>query len=294
MSDIQHLGKGARRAPPDKRDFQIAGHPSFAEALAAVNWNTPFILPEPPNEDQNGSSSCVGQAWSFYHWQLNQKNYSRRDLYSRIFLPGGGAYIRDGGLQIVKLGQATRNEVPDPSPETEIAMENKTGATPAAEASDRELDSFTVYLDIDAWAAAIQAYKGIVGGLEGSDIGWHNLAEPWPPLPLQPLWGHALYFFGYHMHNGQKCVIAKSSWGTAGSTTVHHIKSNYFDSAHMFDAWTLIPRSIMQNQTKLVLGKDGKTVYKATPVATDFENLKKQASVEGIEVPNPIPPAASL
>lgn len=48
------------------------------------------------------------------------------------------------------------------------------------------------------------------------------------------------------------------------------------------------------NQTKIVLSKDGKTVYRAVPVATDFENFKKQAGVEGIEVPNPIPPASSL
>jgi hypothetical protein len=55
----------------------------------------------------------------------------------------------------------------------------------------------------------------------------------------------------------------------------------------------LTPKGPM-NQTKIVLGKDGKTVYKAIPVATGFENFKKQAAVEGIEVPNPIPPASSL
>jgi N-acetyl-anhydromuramyl-L-alanine amidase AmpD len=50
----------------------------------------------------------------------------------------------------------------------------------------------------------------------------------------------------------------------------------------------------MPNQTRVVLGKDGKTVYLATPVAMDFENFKKQASVEGITVPDPIPPARDL
>lgn len=48
------------------------------------------------------------------------------------------------------------------------------------------------------------------------------------------------------------------------------------------------------NQTQLRLGKDGRTVYKVVPIATDFENLKKQASVEGITVPNPIPPISEL
>jgi hypothetical protein len=48
------------------------------------------------------------------------------------------------------------------------------------------------------------------------------------------------------------------------------------------------------NQTKVVLSKDGKTVYLATPVAMDFDNFKRQAGVEGIEIPTPIPPASSL
>lgn len=293
MTDITHLGKGAHPDPHDERDFRFAAHPSFAAALAAVNFNVPFQLPEPPNEDQNGSSSCVGQAWSYYHRQLTGRDYSRRDIYAQIRFPnGGGAYVRDGGLRIVKFGQATRDETPDPHPETEAAMASLDGISEAKEASDRELDSFLVDGTIDAYAAAIRAYKGVVGGLNGSDAGWQNLAEPQSIGPFQ--WGHCLYFFGYHMHGGKKCAIAKSSWGMAGNTTVHHIKENYFQSGAMFNAWTLIPRNTLMNQTKIVLGKDGKTVYKATPVATTFEDLVKQCAVEGIEVPNPIPPASTL
>jgi len=48
----------------------------------------------------------------------------------------------------------------------------------------------------------------------------------------------------------------------------------------------------LMNQTKVVLGKDGKTVYLATPIAMSFEEFKKQAGVEGIVIPNPIPKAA--
>src|SRR4051812_41908978 len=94
------LGTGALPDPIDARDFKAAAHPTFAAAFAAVNWNQPLPLPEPPNEDQNGSSSCVAQAWSYYQWQLRRRDYSRRDLYCRIFLPEGGAYLRDGGLEI--------------------------------------------------------------------------------------------------------------------------------------------------------------------------------------------------
>jgi hypothetical protein len=173
-------------------------------------------------------------------------------------------------------------------------MLDKTGITVEKEASDRELAGLTVSLDIDQWAAAIRACRGVVGGLEGTNAGWQNLANPQPPKPNSAEWGHALYFFGYHLHDGQKCVIAKSSWGNAGNTTVHHIKQNYFDSGFMFNAYTLTPKETLVNQTKIVLGKDGKTVYEAKPIATDWPNFLKQAAVEGIEVPNPIPPASTL
>lgn len=48
------------------------------------------------------------------------------------------------------------------------------------------------------------------------------------------------------------------------------------------------------NETKVVKGKDGHTLYKAIPIATDFESFKKQAGVEGITIPDPIPSASSL
>jgi len=48
------------------------------------------------------------------------------------------------------------------------------------------------------------------------------------------------------------------------------------------------------NQTKVVLGKDGKTLYEARPIAISLEEYKKQASVEGILIPSPIPPSSTL
>jgi hypothetical protein len=294
MPDFTHLGTGAIRAPKDSVSSKFRNHPIFGTTV--VDWNVPFFNPEPISNDQNGSGSCVGQAWSYYHEQLKPgKRFSRRDLYSQIALPGSGAYIVAGRDRIVTFGQATRDELADPTPETEDAMTDKTGVSQAAEASDKELLGLSVSLDINQWAAAIRAALGVVGGLEGRWNEWSNLANPNPPPPGHTdIWGHCLYFFGYHMHDGQKCVVAKSSWGNAGNTTVHHIKQNYFDSGYMFNAYTLVARNTLMNQTKIVLGKDGKTVYKATPVATTFDDMLKQAAVEGIEVPNPIPPASTL
>jgi hypothetical protein len=237
MTDISQLGKGAIPDIPSDRDFVI-------QAPLIIDWFVPFTLPEPPNEDQNGSSSCVGQGWSYYHWQIRPKDYCRRDIYAWIFYPGGGAQIRDGGIRITKFGQDTRDNVQDPKPETELAMEDKTGLDPNRERIYQEVNSFVLLKDIDTIANAIVQYKGVVFGLIGSNEGWQNMVQPRPPLPGEVQWGHCLYLFGYHLHDGKKCVIAKSSWGTVGNTTVHHITEDYFinNGTFIFNPWTLIPK----------------------------------------------------
>ena len=48
-----------------------------------------------------------------------------------------------------------------------------------------------------------------------------------------------------------------------------------------------------RNQTKVVNGKDGKTLWICTPYSK-MEVLKERASIEGFELPADIPPAASL
>jgi hypothetical protein len=269
---IEHLGKGAIRQEPDKRNFKFSAPPQ-------VDWSTPFFCDEPPNEDQNGSSSCVAQANSYYHWQLKRKDYSRRDIYSQIHLPGGGAYVVAGVQRIVKYGQATRDEVPDPTPETEFAMQDKTGVTLDKEKSDQEQSYYEVSDNIDQYAAAIKAGKGVVGGLDGTNAGWKDLANPQPPTG-NPEWGHCLYFFGYHLHDGQKCVIAKSSWGTSGNTTVHHIKENYFSAGHMFNAYVILPKGQDMNQAKVIKSKTSPTVYVCYPVPS-MDYLKTKSELEG-------------
>ncbi len=59
-------------------------------------------------------------------------------------------------------------------------------------------------------------------------------------------------------------------------------------------AYKFVIKPKHMNETKIVLSQDGKTVYKAVPIATDWNNFLAQASVEGIVVPNPIPPSSSL
>jgi hypothetical protein len=286
---IEQLPKGCLPDPVDERDYKaeaVMGAPT-------VDWNTPFKLPNPGDEDQGSSLSCVSQGWSYYHTQLRPKNYSRRDLYSRIHLPGGAAFIRSGGLTLISKGQATRDEVPDPNPQTELAMQDKTGVTDEKSASDIEANSFLIEdRSIDGVAAAIKNYKGVVFGVVGSNPGWKDLANPRPPLSGEETWGHALYAYGYHLHDRQKCIIAKSSWCKTGILE-HHIKENYFVSGNTFNAWTLIPKEQFMNQAKIVVSKNSPTVYICYPIPSE-QHLKERTSLEGIQLPNPIPNSDAL
>ncbi len=122
------------------------------------------------------------------------------------------------------------------------------------------------------------AYESIVPG--ESDLRHHLKQAPLQVSIPQPYPNHAVVLV--HLENGL---------------------AYYFDSYSPFlktiaikkiaRAFKIVLKGNM-NQTKPYLAKDGKTILLVTPVAMDFENFKKQASVEGIEIPNPIPNANTL
>src|SRR6185369_5930810 len=242
--NISQLGKGAVPQPQDPRDFQFG---FIAAAAAPLDWTQEFRLPEPPNENQNGSSSCTAQATSYLHWQLHHRDYSRRDVYAQIFLPGGGAYGRDAVSRIVNFGQATREETPDPNPQTETAMRDKTGISAAAESSDIEANYFSVAAGgIVSIAVAVRDHRGAVFGVYGNNQGWQDLTNPSPPTSQGTVeWAHYLYAFGYHTHDNQRCIIAKSSW-CQGNHHEHHIRENYFINM-TFDGWVVVAKEFMGN-----------------------------------------------
>lgn len=67
---------------------------------------------------------------------------------------------------------------------------------------------------------------------------------------------------------------------------------NYEGAIIVYQTSILITKPM--NQTQVVVSKDGKTIWLATPIATDWTNFLKQAEVLGIIVPDQIPPTSSL
>jgi hypothetical protein len=235
---IESLSKGLHKQPHDPRDLQAG----FVLGAPQIDWSQEFRLPEPPDDDQFKTESCVAHATSYLHWQLRHLDWSRRDLYSQIFLPQGGAYLRDGPRIVCTAGQADKNEAPDPKPweYTELAMRSRNGITREEEADGLEAGYYVVNAkNPDSVALAIRTGVGCLIGVQGDNAGWKDLLNPKPPVNAD--WGHALYAFGFHLHNGVKCIICKSSWCGTGIKE-HHIKQNYFDSGNTFDGWTLIPK----------------------------------------------------
>jgi len=282
-SQMEFLGKGALVDTPDSRDY-LAG-PILA-STPPIDWNSPTILPTPPLWNQNASDACVSAAWSYYHWQLKNKVFSKRDCFARIF-QRYGAYIRDGGLTLIKIGQQTEIELPDPEFPSMVNMRDRTGLNDVLALDDRELDSFSLMNSIDDCAKSVRDYKGCVFGVVGTNEGWSDQSNPKPPTGAPPidagsrpeLWGHALYVFGYHSHDGQKCIIARSSW----SQIDHHIKENYFKTGYTFNPWTLIPRE-GETMTNSLVVKNG-TEWGIYDPATSEDGLITLMRNRGIVVP---------
>jgi len=259
---IEERAKGCKIDPPDPRDYLIT-----EQALGAsqVVWKPDYTPSTLTFWDQGQSLSCVAASTSEYGEKVDGGVYSKRDLYSRIFFPGGGAYIRDGILQRIK-GQALEKDVPDPLPPTEAEMRTTSPATRQIPDQDGFLIADHT---IDGIAAAIDRYNGVVFGLNGTNQGWVDELNPRPPASGEAQWGHALFAEQYHLHNGVKCILAVSSWIPQAGTNhpdYHHIKEDYFVSGNTFNPWTLIPKGTNMNQYVETMNYNG-TIGVFVPVS---------------------------
>jgi len=285
MAPKTKLSTGAHPDPLDKRDFRIAFD---ADTAPPIDWASGSGLPRPQLIDQDDSDACVAHALSYYHWQLRNQEFSRKDLFARIAdkTEGLGANIRDGVNAIVEQGQALESELPDPPHEDNTNMRDQTGITGADELPWKEFNYVQPDNDIDSVARAILLYRGCVIGVYGTTIGWQNGSSPVPEPPTDDqmnnltnmmrrgiVFVHALYFVDFHMHTNadgppEKCIIAATSWPTRGATE-HHIREPYFTSGATFNPWSLIPSATVASMlqgAKLTIPEKG--VLAAAPVST--------------------------
>lgn len=200
----QKFGTGALEDQLDLRDYKFD---EIAAAAPAVDWDKGYDVEKEANikipiKNQNGSSSCVGQGWSYYIAILNAieigsyNEVSAKAIYSQIALPQGGAYIKSGGKLTVDWGSVMENIVPSydngKSPTENFVKDlswrseeiNKTAKILQA----KEYRVISNKDNMDNFAVAIRDNYGVVGGLRGENNATWSTNEPKPPKVSS--WAH--------------------------------------------------------------------------------------------------------
>lgn len=252
----KQFGTGAIKAPEDKRDLI---YEDVVMGATPFDWEKGFDIRkelniEIPFKDQNSSSSCVGQAWSYYGAMLDTKEVgsyneqSAKALYSQIFLPSGGAYIKSGANLFVDWGSLpekilTSYENGNPPSEAfvrDLSWKNAEMDWLAQNLQSKEYRKINAATNIDLFAMAIRDNLGVVSGVNGDNNGTWGTLEPKPPTT--PVWGHALYFGVAGMDDKGKYIATPNSWGNRFNRQWQKLREDYFTSGNMFDAWTLIDK----------------------------------------------------
>ena len=266
-----NLGKGAL---PDLQDFRDYDYERIAEVFGAptVDWNMGYEVPEVANikvEDQDGSSSCVGQGFAKYAEVLERaenKNFtdlSSKFIYSQIFVSfGGGSYLRDGAKLVVNQGVAHEEHLPS-YPATEEHMTRSVDITDeirqhATAYKSKSYASIWHKNNMDTFAQAILQNKGCITGVYGTNTGWTvsgGFVKPPTASDTKP-WGHAFYCVGYKMIEGKRYIKFLNSWGTGwGENGYGYLGEDYFTSSNIFSCWTLVdlPNPVGEHSMKLVI-----------------------------------------
>lgn len=308
--NIENFGKGAIIDIPDIRDYK------FEEIMGAIELPEEYcVLDELPYqikvEDQNGSLSCVGQAWSKYIEVLNyfdekkERDASAKFVYSRIFQPQGGASIRDGAGVCVDIGVCQEqfdlsyeNGVAPSEQYMRIKNETKEVLDNAKVYQSKEYRTIWHQENIETIKQAIYANKGVVSGFKGDNEGWKATdGIVYPPKSLSP-WAHAVYLVGWKKINGEDHIIILNSWGKSwGVGGLGYVHPSYWKTGGMtFNLWTLTdkPSNTMlktikeKGRIEVYVVINGKNYYIGNPETFKdlvAENLVAWDKIEEVATP---------
>lgn len=244
-------GTGAKKSPKDKRDFKWE---KLGFASQPFDWSVGFETIKPLKvKDQNGSSSCGGQAGSYYGEILNaksdgtQEERSAKFLYAPVAVSSGGSYGRDIMDRAVKFGFGLESLTPsydNGNPPTEAFISKKEDITPEAytqAVKERALSyvRITDTYNIETIAQAIRDNNGAMIGIRGENNGTWFSKFPSPPHNFT--WQHWLFACGAVMISGVKFIKVINSWGDkVGDNGYQYISEAFFTSGNCFEAWTCV------------------------------------------------------
>jgi len=286
----KNFNPGAFKDRFDSRDYQ---YEPLASAIGeeAFDWEKGFDIEEELGiklkvENQNGSSSCVGQATHKYGEVLelveNKKlpDFSAKWVYAQIHLPNGGAYCRDACKVATGQGFALEKDLPSyttvemsdgkivynaPTEEFITKSEDITQEIRQKALPYKGLKYYSVRADIDLVAQAIKNHWGLLMAARGSNLGWR---EPKgivrPPKSGENQWGHAIFGLGAKMLNGKKAIRFINSWSENwGDKGYCWFTEDYFNSGNMYSSWVIIDQKNINliKPMRLVKTNDSSTVY---------------------------------
>lgn len=241
--------KGAVKDIPDPRDIKfrkVCGTPPVDMPSWDIGYDVEEKYGRMKVENQMQSSSCVSQGWQYYVQMLNwiEENkfvdLSARFIYSQIFLPDGGAYIREGAKIVANRG------VPE---EQFCPSYNSDGITDEDWMRDKSWESDKIYEN--ALIRKAKSYASIVHNEP-------NLFE----LARQAIFqshglvsgfkSHCIWFKGFGIKNLKKFLRYKNSYGETWGPDKNGDGYLFEDQTNqLYSLWTLLDQSNIYPQTKM-------------------------------------------
>lgn len=243
-------GKGAIDSAYDPRDFWYE-----PADRGAFDWETGFDIEKKINrklvvKDQNGSSSCGGQAWSYYGEVLealatgSYEPRSARWIYSHTHVPNGGSSGKANCDFVIKNGFALEVHAPsydnNKPPKEEFMVRVPVLSKEAIETAEvsKALSYLKIQPNIELIAQALQDNNGVIISVGGEDNGTWRGKFPKPPTVKE--WGHWLFVGGAVKLKGKKYLKVINSWGTdTGEQGWQYIGEDYFAAGMIREGWTL-------------------------------------------------------
>lgn len=185
-------------------------HEEVAPQAVPLKWNRGIEeWPKYSVRDQDGSSSCVGQAIAKALETITGVVESAHPIYRRRRnYPNLGMWLQDGGDIMRHLGTTT--EAIDPS---QKMSEQQMNADIFVQTPLTEMMYITAdFKDIDTLATAIETQKHCIITINSDYQEWDNLKPV--VLPQPTTFGHAIcatYYFTDEY--GKKCLGIDESWG---------------------------------------------------------------------------------
>ena len=269
----------------DNRDYDFEKDVCGGGSMFKPEWKIGYML-EPYKkgyikiEHQGKSLSCVGQAYSKYAEMLNwfdikdMNDLSARDLYSRIYLPQGGASLSTGAKELTKKGVNLESDVPSYD-QNGIALKESDyrNVVRTQELKEKALifkgiSYYSVRPDIELMAMAISMGHGVVFGARGNNKGWISGDVKF----LHNSWGHAIFGIGYGIKNGKKGIYFANSWGKNwGDEGIGFMDEDYFKSGMVFPGRVIIDNPNLEDSMPMTtIKKDGEA-----PIYVRADSKKK-------------------